>query len=77
MSIPEDKLRFCFYYILKYPNGYKEALDCIHKDIYDYLLKIGYIKSGVDALGRSRYGLTDEGREHTRVSYIAMSARKI
>ena len=75
-QIPEDKLRFGLYFILKHTTGYVEALKVIHQSLPEYLKSIGYISCGVDALARTRYRTTSEGWEHARVSYIAMSARK-
>lgn len=76
-QIPEDKLRFGLYYILKHTTGYVEALKVIHESLPKYFRQIGYIAYGVDAVARTRYRTTQEGREHARVSYIAMSARPI
>lgn len=75
MNIPDDKLRFAYYYILKHSCGYLEALKVIHPDIPDYFHSINYISTGIDAIGRERYKTTEEGYEHARVSYIAMSAK--
>ena len=77
MNIPEDKLRFAYYYILKHRCGYIESLRVIHPEIPDYFHSIGYISTGVDALGRERYKTTEEGTQHAKTSYIAMCARKI
>ena len=74
-QIPEDKLRFGFYYILKHTTGYVDALKMIHESLPKYFRQIGYIAYGVDALARRRYRTTQEGMEHARVNYIAMSAR--
>ncbi|MBP5455333.1 MAG: hypothetical protein J6Y37_02435 [Paludibacteraceae bacterium] len=76
-SIPEDKVRFTFWWILKHPEGYKDALDTIHPQSYDYLISAGHIKSGVDAVGHTRYSLTNEGRLHVSTSYIAMTAKAL
>jgi hypothetical protein len=76
-QIPEKDLRFGLYYILKHTTGYVDALKMIHKSLPDYFRQIGYIAYGVDALARVRYRTTQEGKEHARMSYIAMSARQI
>ena len=72
-QIPEDKLRFGLYYILKHTTGYVEALKAIDESLPGYFRQIGYIAYGVDALAHTRYKTTQEGWEHARVSYIAMS----
>lgn len=76
-QIPEDKLRFGLYYILKHTTGYVEALKTIHSLLPDYFRRIGYIAYGVDALAHSRYRTTQEGKEHARMTYVAMSARPL
>ena len=75
MNISDDKLRFAYYYILKHSCGYLEELKVIHQDVPNYFNSLGYISIGIDAIGRERYKTTEEGYEHARVSYIAMSAR--
>ncbi len=74
-QIPEEKLRFGLYYILKHTTGYVDALKQIHGSLPKYFRQIGYIAYGVDAMAQTRYRTTQEGWEHARVSYIAMSAR--
>lgn len=77
MNISDDKLRFAYYYILKHSYGYLEELRVIHPDIPDYFHSINYISTGIDAIGRERYKITEEGAQHARVSYIAISAKKV
>lgn len=50
MNIPDDKLRFAYYYILKHSCGYLEALNVIHPKIPKYFNSIGYISTGIDTL---------------------------
>lgn len=71
-QIPDEKLRFGLYYILKHTTGYVDALKEIHSDLPDYFKRIGYIAFGVDSLAHVRYRTTEEGIEHARVYYIAM-----
>ena len=76
-QIPEENLRYGLYYILKHTTGYVGVLEEIHKDLPDYLKRIGYIAYGVDAAAYVRYQTTKEGLEHARINYIAKCIRSI
>lgn len=71
-QIPESKLRFGLYYIVKEPYGYVEVLEAIHNDLPVYLKESGYISYGLAANGDLRYRTTDEGIERASTIYTAM-----
>lgn len=68
-SIPDEKLREGYWYLMHNPTGYQSALMAIYPELVEYLISSNIIGEGMSSKAQLRYHLTDFGRENVEMLY--------
>jgi hypothetical protein len=76
-SIPDEKLREGYWYLMHNPTGFQSALMKIHPELVEYLISENVIGEGMNSKAQLRYHLTEFGKETVEMHYTTLTANLV
>lgn len=76
-SIPDEKLREGYWYLMHNPTGYQSALMAIYPELVEYLISSNIIGEGMNSKAQLRYHLTEFGKETVEMYYRTLTAKLV